>query len=161
MPDHLTIARNTESGAVTVFNNMPFDFACNFKGKTLFANATGLYEYGGASDNGYEIVTSIKTDKSNQIMGQGGLVNSQHRKRIPTSNVYINAEATGTVTLNVTQDDTAPLSYPDATVKTGLAVRPVSIGRGVDFVHLQLEVIGCDKIESIEYEPETIRRRAK
>jgi len=159
----LGVTYSTENKSVSTFTNMAFDMSCNFKGKTLFINDTGLYEYGGNTDNGDAITPSLKTDKSNKMPGQGGMYNSQHRKRIPTSKVYINAESSrGDIKLHVTQDDVAiNPPYSENTAKKGLAVHSVKVGRGIDYVHLQLEVKNCDVIESIEFEPEEIRRRGK
>jgi len=156
----LGIAYGTENGAITTFDNMPFEFACNFNGKTLFANENGLFEYGGTTDNGTPVVASIKTDKSNKLMGQGGLYPTQHRKHLPTSKVYLNVEASETLNLNVTVDSDT-YAYTDTSIKTGMAVHPVKVGRGLDGVHWQLEVENFETLESIEFEPVEIRRRGK
>lgn len=156
----LGIAYGTENGAITTFSNMPYEFSCNFKGKTLFASEFGLFEYGGTTDNGTPVVARIKTDKSNKIMGQGGLYPTQHRKHLPTSKAYLNVEASDTLNLNVTVDGDT-YAYTDATIKTGMAVHPIKVGRGLDGVHWQLEVENFETLESIEFEPVEIRRRGK
>ena len=156
--NHLGLTYSPENKAMTCFNNMPFDYSCVFNGKTLFANEEGLFEYGGATDNGEPIITSIKTDKSNKMPTKTGLKNSQFLKILPTSQVYINAISNSKITLTVTTDDdinfyTLDESHPD------FAIYLMNVGRGLKGVHWQLELSGCDAIESIEYELKEIRRR--
>ena len=157
--NYLVLARSTENSTITTFNNMPFDGSCNFNGKTLFFNGAGLFEYGGSTDNGTAITASIKTDKSNKMTGQGGMYSSQHRKRIPTSKFYLNIEKTTDAMLKLTYNDDAPLEYPITNQKTGLQVYQRKIGRKQLYNSIMIELYGFDILESIEFEPEEVRRR--
>ena len=156
----LALTYSTENTGLSTYTNMPFIGSCSFNGKLLLINENGLFEYGGVDDCGTPVVASIKTNKSNKALTQQGLVNSNHRKRNPVSKVYVNAENTLPLTLNVTVDSDSQ-SYPDAAIKPNMSVHAIKIGRGFDGVHWQLEVIGFDKIESIEHELVEIRRRGK
>lgn len=156
---HLAIVQSTEHQAITTYSNFNFDYSCNFKGKTLFASSNGMFEYGGTTDNGTEIIAKIKTDKSNKITGQSGLVPSQNRKRIPTSKFYINMEKTGDSVLKLTFNDDLPLEYPITNQKDGLQVYMRKIGRKQLYNSIQIEVEGFNILESIEFEPEEVRRR--
>jgi len=158
--NYLGLAHSTENMSITTYSNFAFDGSCVFNGKTLFFNTDGLFKYGGTTDNSVAITTSVKTDKSNQVMGQQGAYSTQHRKRNAVSKVYLNVENTTALSLTVTADDETQ-TYTDSTIHAAMAVHPVKIGRGFDGVHWQLEVSGFNALESIEHELTEIRRRGK
>jgi hypothetical protein len=160
----LAFSYSTEGKSITNYSNFNFTGSCVFNGKTLLINDTGLFEYGGESDNGMAIVASMKTGKMNGIMGKNGVYPSNKIKRIPDAKVVIDCDkAGGEVTVNVTADENAPLSYTNAISHSGFATHRVPIGRGIKFNYVQLEVIGTGcthlDISSIEYNPvENVRR---
>ncbi len=161
MVSHLAIVQSTENRAITTYTNMPFVGSCVFGGVSLFIGESGLFKYGGDTDNGAPVKASIKTDRDNSFPGQNGNYKSQHRKRIPTSKVYLNMVKTEDVNLELGINDSNPLVYPVDYQKDGLEVYPVKVGRGIDYNSLQITVDGFDVLESIEYEPVEIRRRGK
>jgi len=159
----LAIAQNTENKAISVYNNFDFDGSCVFKGKTLLIKDTGLFQYGGNFDNGEYIESSIKTGKMDYVMGKGGLVSTQQNKVIPTSNINLGLEKVGgSVDLNVTADSET-FNYNDDIERNGFGVIKIPVGRRIKYNKIQLEVASknCDSlnIESIEFEPEVIKRR--
>jgi len=156
--NYLGYAYGTETKAITNYSNFNFTGSCVFNGKTLLINDTGIFEYGGESDNGIAIVASIKTGKMNGVMGRNGVYPSNKIKRIPDAKIVIDCDKSGgEVTVNVTADENAPLLYANAISHSGFATHRVPIGRGIKFNYVQLEVIGTGcahlDISSIEYNP--------
>lgn len=148
---------STHNQAVFTYDNMPFVGACVFKGKTLFINASGLFEMGGITDNGVRVTPSMETAS----MDSG----SQQRKRLPTSKVYIDAEKQGgRIDLEVTVDEKTNHYHSGDREREAMANYPIKVGRGADGVRWKLKVSGnsCNRLSigSIEFEPEVIRRRA-
>ena len=164
MVSYLAVVQSTQNQSITTYTNLRFTGSCVFKGVCFFiAEEGGLFKYGGDLD--YDAIepvkASIKTDRSNKASGQNGEYPTQHRKRIPTSKVYLNMVATGDASLGMGINDDDPIVYPIDYQKDGLEVYPVKVGRGIDYNSLQITVDGFDVLESIEYEPEEIRRRGK
>ena len=159
---HLALTYSPENKSTTTHSNMPFDGSCVFNGKTLFFSGSGLFEYGGLTDNGAPIVPSLKTGKMNMIMGRVGIVPSNKLKRIPTSKVRVSCDKVGgSLDLNVTADgNTYP--YNQTVTHDGLATHNIKIGRAIKYNFLQLEVIanGCTSlsIDSIDYDPTELQR---
>jgi hypothetical protein len=153
---YLAVCFSPENKAITCLSHIPFTGSCQWMGKSLFINENGLYQYGGLTDDGDTIVPSFKTAK----MTQG----TQHLKVIPTSKVYVNADKpVGKIELKVTAD-TSDFSYRSEIEHDGFRVYPFGLGRGLKFSTIQLELKGIDTgflaIESIEFEPTTVRRRS-
>jgi len=149
---------STENKSITNYSNFDFTGSCVFNGKTLFINDTGLFEYGGVSDDGMEIVVSLKTGKMNGVMGKNGVYPSNKIKRIPDAKIVIDCDKSGgEVTVNVTADENTPFSYANAISHSGFASHRVLTGRGLEFNYVQLEVVGTGcahlDISSIEYNP--------
>jgi len=156
--NYLGYAYGTETKAITNYSNFNFTGSCVFNGKTLLINDTGVFEYGGESDNGIAIVASMKTGKMNGVPGKNGVYPSNKIKRIPDAKIVIDCDKSGgKVTVNVTEDENAPLSYANAISHSGFATHRVPIGRGIKFNYVQLEVVGTGcahlDISSIEYNP--------
>lgn len=156
--NYLGYAYSTENKSITNYSNFNFTGSCVFNGKTLLINDTGVFEYGGESDNGIAIVASMKTGKMNGIMGKNGVYPSNKIKRIPDSKISVDCDKSGgEVTINITEDENPPLSYANAISHSGFATHRVPIGRGIKFNYVQLEVVGTGcahlDISSIEYNP--------
>jgi len=156
--NYLGYAYGTETKAITNYSNFNFTGSCVFNGKTLLINDTGVFEYGGESDNGIAIVASMKTGKMNGVMGRNGVYPSSKIKRIPDAKIVIDCDKSGgEVTVNVTEDENTALSYANAISHSGFATHRVPIGRGIKFNYVQLEVVGtgCARLDisSIEYNP--------
>lgn len=155
------LAHSTENKSITTYTNWNFDGGCVFKDKALFFSRQGLFSYGGNKDNGFDIRTSIKTEKMNQIQGQGGLVRTQQLKHIPTCSVYLGVDKEGgSLDLNVTADS-ATYNYNTEIEHTGFAVNKIKVGRGLRFNFVQLEIKsnGCESldVESIEFEVKPLK----
>jgi hypothetical protein len=154
----LALCFSTENKSLFHYTNMPFTSACRFKDKVLLGNEFGVFVMTGNTDNGTSIPARIKTVAMN--------FGTQHRKKIPTSKCYIEAKKTdGRIDLSVTVDGITGSYNTGTTEFASFAPYPVKIGRGLDGIHWQFEIAAnaCTSlaIESIEIEPEQIRRRGK
>lgn len=151
------VAYSLASNAITELSNMRFNGSVNFNKKTLFFNEQGLFEYGGTTDDGEQsIPLSLKTGALN--------FGTQHLKLIPTTKVYVLANKTdGDLGLNVTVDDVT-YNYLNSLQYDYFKTYRFGIGRGLRGVYWQFEISGSGvsrlMIDSIELEPQEIRRRA-
>ena len=151
------VAFSIKSKAITELSNMRFNGSVQFAGKTLFFNEHGIFEYFGATDNSEQpIPLSLKTGALN--------FGTQHLKLIPTSKVYVLAnKQDGDLGLNVTVDDVT-YGYLNSLQYDHFKTYRFGIGRGLRGNYWQFEILGSDvsrlMIDSIELEPQEIRRRA-
>ena len=162
---YLGLCYSPENQGVSTFSNFPFFGAATLNDKTLFINDTGLFEYGGMSDNGAPIQPSLKTGKMNGVMGKNGIVPSHHLKKIPDAKVWVSCQkAGGQLDLTVTAD-IAIYHYINAIPKDDYARYPVRIGRAIKYNFIQFDLIadGCSSlnIDSIDFDATEIQRSVR
>lgn len=99
--DQLTLCQNIRINASSQYIGLDFNSACNFQGKTIFANNTGIFTREGTSDNGSEIpcVISFPTCDFN-------LVAQKRLRRLSIGGIFA-----GVITLKVTDDGDNTRTY--------------------------------------------------
>jgi len=162
---YLAINYALDNKSVTTYSNFNFTGSCRFAGKTLFINSTGLFEYGGLTDNGTAIVPSLKTGKMCEIMGKHELIRSNNMKRIPASRVSLSCnKSSGSIDLNIMEDN-AVQAYNKAIIHDGYATYDIPIGRGTkyNFIQMEFKARGCVSldIDAIKFNPVELRRRER
>lgn len=153
---YMGIATNTD-GAITNYQNFPFNSLTECDGRYFGATDTGIYELVGDDDDGTEIDAWIRT----------GLIDfgTSQERRIPA--VYMGYRSDGTVVLKavVTQDGTKKEYWYELTEQTAGAFRNgrIKLGRGLKSRYWQFEIHNKDGADfalgDIEFLPVQITRR--
>ena len=141
-----------ETNSVTNYNNYNFDGCTKFNGKYLFYSSTGLYEFGGNTDNSEAIRAEIET-----VAFSFGTSNL---KQVPS--LYLGLTSSDSFVLKVRVDGKADVHYKLNKYTNNLQSQKVDIGKGLIGRYFQFELIteASDFImESIEFLPVVIRRK--
>ena len=141
-----------ETNSVSNYNNYNFVGCTKFNDKYLFVNNTGLYEYGGYTDNGNKIVSEIQTVAFN--------FNSSNLKQVPS--IYLGVSNTSTFVLKVRVDGKGEVLYKLNRHTTDLQTQKVDIGKGLIGRYFQFEVVTDASefnLESIDFYPIEIKRK--
>jgi hypothetical protein len=149
---YLAYLLSPETNSVTNYNNYNFDLCTRYGSKYLFANSSGLYEFGGVTDAGSTVESIIET-----IAYSFG---SSNRKSVP--NVYLGVTNSSTFLMKVRVDGKAEVTYKIKKKTSGLDTQKVDIGKGLIGRYFQFELITkADdfKMESIEFFPVFLGRK--
>ncbi len=149
---YLAYLLSPETNSVTNYDNYNFNLCTKFGSKYLFANNSGLYEFGGTTDAGSTVRSVIET-----IAYSFG---DSNKKSVP--NIYLGVTNSSTFILKVRVDGKAEVSYKIKKKTTGLDTQKVDIGKGLIGRYFQFELITeADdfKMESIEFFPLFIKRK--
>lgn len=149
---YLTYLFSPESSSISNYNNYNFDGCAKFGSKYLFFNKTGLYEYGGNTDNGDKIKANIVT--SALSFGTSNL------KQVPQ--VYLGVINSDNWILKVRVDGKADVTYKLNKHTNNLQTQKISIGKGLIGRYFQFELITTSdefSMESIEFFPLSFKRK--
>ncbi len=149
---YVSYAFSPETNSLSTYNNYNFKLSTKFNNKYLFANDTGLYEYGGLTDNGDAITSEIATVAFN--------FNSSNLKQVPS--LYLGVDSTDNFILKVRIDGKAEVLYRLNKYTNNLMTQKVDIGKGLIGRYFQFELIteaSEFNLESIEFMPLEIRRK--
>ena len=141
-----------ETNSVSTYNNYNFNMCTKFDYKYLFANTSGLYEYGGTTDNGSKIIADFETIAYN--FGTSNL------KQVPA--VYLGITNSDKFILKVKVDGKAEVLYTLNKHTNGLGTQKVNIGKGLIGRYFQFEIItdaNDFNLESIEFFPVVLKRK--
>ena len=150
--NYLAYLLSPETNSVTNYNNYNFKGCTKFNSKYLFYNDTGLYEYGGSTDNGELIEAHITTAAFN--------FGSTNLKQVPS--VYLGTSNSDKVYLKVSIDGKANCLYTLNKKTTGLQTQKVDIGKGMIGRYFQFELItkaDTFDLESIDFYPIELKRK--
>ena len=152
--NYVTIAMHTEWQALTQYTNYPFNSFAVFNNQFMGASGAGLFVLTGASDNGVNIDSSMRTG----ITDMG----TSHLKKVEF--IYVGYRATGDLKLRVNTNDSHVRDYLiKHNGETGLHVKSVKLGKGVVARYWQLEmqnINGADfNLNTLEIKPNVLSRR--
>ena len=120
-----------ETNSVSNYNNYNFISSTKFGNKYLFSNSSGLYEYGGSTDNGDSIRSEVETVAFN--------FNSSNLKQVPA--VYLGISSDSTVILKVKVDGKGEAIYKLNRRTNNLQTQKMDIGKGLIGRYFQFELI--------------------
>ena len=149
---YLSYLLSPETNSVSTFSNYNFDGCTSFGDKYLFYNSSGLFEYGGTSDDGALIQSKIQT-----VAYDFGTSNL---KQIPV--VYLGLTSTGSTFMKVRVDGRGECLYKLNKSTDGLRTQKVAIGKGLIGRYFQFELITTSSdfhMESIEFFPVQLKRK--
>ena len=141
-----------EVGGVTTYTNYNFNGCAKFNGKYYFYNSTGLYEYGGTTDDGSIIQSIIET--------VAYTFGTSNKKIIPQ--IYLGATNTDSIVLKVRIDGRAEVHYRLNKYTNNIDTQKIKIGKGLEGRYFQFELITeADEfnMESIEFFPIMLKRK--
>lgn len=141
-----------ETASVTNYSNYNFDGACKWNGEYYFFNSSGLYKYGGSTDDG-ETIRSIVTFSALSF-------GTSNKKIIPS--IYLGATNSGGLILKVRHDGRGEVYYKINKYTNNLQTQKIDIGKGLMARYFQFELIidASDfDMESIEFLPMEIKRK--
>lgn len=141
-----------ETNSISTYSNYNFNGCTKFSNKYLFFNKTGLYEYGGLTDDGDTIRSEMETVAFN--------FNSSNLKQVPS--LYLGVDSTDNFILKVRVDGKAEVLYKLNKYTNNLMTQKVDIGKGLIGRYFQFELIteaSEFNLESIEFMPLEIRRK--
>jgi hypothetical protein len=142
--DVVTWAVNTRMGFVTQYKDYDFNSFAMINGKYVGANADGLWELDGDTDDGEQIIAGLT----------GGILQMNSSKRHGLKGVYIGLRGSGEFYLKLTAGDGTEYVY--RITARDMDTTKVNIGKGLRHRYLSysLENVGQDfELESIEFVP--------
>lgn len=127
-----TISINTKIIAVTEYTNFNFNSYAKFNGRYIAANLTGIFELGGADDNGANIDSSLKT----------GTVDIYNGNVNRLRDAYVTFSSDGDIKLITVGNETTSRPY----LKTNAVVskiheRRIVFERGIDDRFFSFELL--------------------
>lgn len=148
-----TFSFNPEGYALTTYSNFNFNSIAEFNGKYILANSTGLYEFGGTTDNLAEIVARIKTS----AMDFGSTSRKQVKK------MYLGLTNDGNLVLKVSTDGKGEFFYILESRTEGLDTQAIKVGKGLVGRYWQFTLITTENstldLDSMEFLPVEFRRK--
>lgn len=150
-----TLSVNTETFALTEYTNYGFNSMTHFRGKDLgIISGIGIFELTGATDNGTNIASKIKTSLTD--------IYSDAIERI--RKVWINYKSSGAIKLTTTEDEGTPFS--DTLPTTGITKyqeRMAKMGRGLKGRFYEFEIANVSnstfELDRIKILTETLSKR--
>lgn len=148
------LVMQTETQALTQYDDYPFNSFAAFNGAFLAASEDGVFVLAGDTDNGTLIQACARVGMTD--------FETSHLKRV--DRCYVGYRASGDMVLRVICDETDAREYRLAdTHESGLHGNHVRIGRGLYARYWQFELenrLGSDfSLDMIELEPTKLRRR--
>ncbi|MBT8449654.1 MAG: hypothetical protein KJO69_08185 [Gammaproteobacteria bacterium] len=146
---------NPENYAISTYTNYAFNSATSVFNTVLLANATGVYEMGGATDAGSYINAKIKT----AAMTFG----STSQKQIPE--VLLGVNNSGKVILTVAVDGQWTTTYELQKPSANLGTQQIKIGKGLHGRYWQFELITKENstfdLDTFEFMPIVFGRKLR
>lgn len=150
---YATYTLNTNTAALTSYDNFNFNSLTVFNGTALAAGDNGIYALSGTLDDTADITTNITL----------GIFDFDSAQLKRVHELYFNYRSNGDLTVTVTLDDNEQYMYVlQATGKDGLYNNRLKLGRGLKARHWQIgiEGVGADfELNSISTEPLNLSRR--
>ena len=151
------IAMNLSNQAISTYSNYPFNSLARFNGKYLAAGEDGIYELGGDSDSGTQILSKIKTGP----MDFGEKIIKHLR------NVWLTYRSDGhlELVLYVDEDEDNPVSRSTEIASDEIREERIKVPRGLKGRYYTIELknvsgSGFD-IDSVSLLVESIRRKIR
>lgn len=141
-----------EGNSVTTYTNYNFDGNAKYKGKYYFFNSTGLYLYGGVTDDG-DLIRSVILTSANSF-------GTSNKKQIPQ--IYLGATNSDELMMKVRVDGKAECHYRLRKHTNELDTQKIKIGKGLIGRYFQFELITEAEefsMESIEFFPIVLKRK--
>jgi hypothetical protein len=145
-----TWAINTNTGAVSEYDNYVFNSFAKIGNKYLGANSGGLYELNGDTDDGEDIIGRIKT----------GLLQFGGAQFTSFKGAYLGVRGEGDFYLKIETGDGKTYTYKVTT--ESLKTAKIQMGKGIRARYFSFELysVGQDfDLESIEFLPVVASRR--
>lgn len=149
---YLAYAFSPETNSTSTYTNYNFNSSTKFRNKYLFANSSGLYEYGGDTDDGSLIKMTLETSAIS--FGSSSL------NQVPA--IYLGVSNDDVVYLKVRVDGRGECHYKLNKKSDGLDTRKIDLGKGLIGRYFQFELITTSPVfnlESIEFFPIELRRK--
>lgn len=149
-------AVNLEGGAPSRYERLPANSFTRFAGRTIVANAAGIYALDAGDDAGQPIRAGIQVPQSDY--------GTDRNKRI--NDVFIGVRMAGRMRLTVDTHKGGSRAYYSITPVPGdMAANRVGLGKGLQgrYWSLRLENVDGDdfELESIAFTPELLKRSGK
>lgn len=148
-----TYSFNPEGFAISTYSNYHFNSIAEYDGKYILANTTGLYEFGGTTDNLSEIIAKLKTS----AIDFGTSSKKQVKK------MYLGITNDSSIVLKVTTDGEGTFYYELDSSTVGLDTQAIKIGKGLVGRYWQFELITKDnsslELDEMEFLPVEFRRK--
>ncbi len=141
-----------ENSAVTTYTNYNFDGTVKHNGKYYFFNSTGLYLYGGVTDDG-ELIRSIITTPALSF-------GTSNKKQMPQ--MYLGVTNSDEVVLKVRLDGKGEFQYKLRKYTNELDTQKIKVGKGLIGRYFQFELVTSAEefnMESIEFFPIVLKRK--
>jgi len=149
---YLGYALSPETNSITTYTNYNFDGSCEYEGNYYFYNSTGLYKYGGTTDNNVAIRSIIET--------AGMSFGTTNKKSIPS--IYLGATNSGGLILKVRVDGIGEIFYKLNKYTNHLQTQKIDVGKGLLARYFQFELIvdaTSFDMESIDFMPMEVKRK--
>lgn len=150
--EYSTFVYTPETSSISTYTNYNFDGCYKFNDKYLFYNSTGLYEFGGDTDDTLDIIAKVLTPA--YAFGTSNL------KQVPS--IYLGISTEDVVYLKVRVDGKAETLYKLNKRTDNLETLKLSIGKGLIGRYFQFELETSAKtfdLESIEFFPIQFQRK--
>lgn len=150
--NYLSYLYSPETNGLSNYNNYNFDNCTKFGSKYLFSNSSGLFEYGGNTDD-----QSLITAKLETIAYDFG---SSNLKQVPA--VYLGYSSSNSIIMKVSVDGKNTSIYKLNKRTNNLQSQKVEVGKGLIGRYFQFELIteAPDfSMESIEFYPLELKRK--
>lgn len=145
-----TWAINTRTRSVTQYSNWAFNGFANVGHKYLGSASDGLYEIGGNTDNGTNIVARIK----------GGFAQFAGSHLASLKAVYLGMRGTGQLVMNIETADGRTYTYQ--TVQQNMNTTRIRVGKGLRARYYSFELVTAGQdfdLDSVEFIPLAAQRR--
>jgi len=157
-----SLAMNTETGAVSAYENFAFHSFGKLGDVCLGANVLGIFALGGEDDDGQDITAYLRTGFAD-FKGIEGLDNEQLKR---LTDIYVGYRSDGALELVMRLDgEDAEYTYPlpAHALAAGLTRQRAQLGRGMKSRYWQIElrnVAGADfELDEIGLLLKTISRK--
>ena len=150
---YTTLAMNSNTAALTSYDNFPFNSMTTFNGVTLAAGDNGIYALGGTLDDTTQIISTVRLG----IFDFG----SDKLKRVDSC--YFAYRSDGDLTVRVTLDDDTQYEYTlESTGQAGIYTNRLKLGKGCQGRYFQAEIESFGNpfvLDSIDLKAQELSRR--
>lgn len=150
---YTTLAMNSNTAALTSYDNFPFNSMTTFNGVTLAAGDNGIYALGGTLDEATQIISTVRLG----IFDFG----SDKLKRVDSC--YFAYRSDGDLTVRVTLDDDTQYEYTlESTGQAGIYTNRLKLGKGCQGRYFQAEIESVGNpfvLDSVDLKAQELSRR--
>ena len=149
---YLAYLLSPETMYVSQYSNYNFNGGTKFDHDYLFYNSSGLYKYGGTTDNGTAVTSTVETIAFN--------FDSSNRKQLPA--IYLGVISSGQTYLKVKTDGKNESYYLLNKMTGNLHTQKIAIGKGLISRYFQFELVtqaDTFNMESIDFYPIELHRK--